>query len=151
MMKHSYECSVCGNARPVTGQCPFCNSTLAPIAYSDIDVINLELDSPTSEEAVDQLTHYIRAASEANVRALVVIHGYGSSGKGGNIRKKIREALEHNYFADRISEYYHGEDLKHQSDAYREIIKRRPTLKRHLKRFKEGNAGITLLIMHPLS
>ncbi|MEY3719227.1 MAG: hypothetical protein RL727_1148, partial [Pseudomonadota bacterium] len=122
-MNYSYECSVCGNARPVTGECPFCNTLIAPLAHSDTDVINLELDGPTSEEALDQLTHYIRAASEAQIRALVVIHGYGSSGKGGNIRKKVREALEHNFFADRVSEYYHGEDLRHQSDLYRDVIK----------------------------
>jgi hypothetical protein len=147
-MNYSYECSVCGNARPVTGECPFCNTAIAPLAHSDTDVINLELDSPTSDEALDRLTHYIRAASEAQIRALVVIHGYGSSGKGGNIRKKVREALEHNYFADRVSEYYHGEDLRHQSDLYRDVIKRRPALKKHFKLFKEGNAGMTLLIMH---
>lgn len=134
-MSDAYECSVCGNARPLLGSCPFCQTNHAPLSHSDVDQINLELESPTSDEALDQLTHYLRAVSEAQVRALVVIHGYGSSGVGGNIRRKIREALEQNYFADRVSDYYHGEDLIHQSSLYRELMKRRPALKKYLRLF----------------
>ncbi len=146
-MSSSFECPICGNARSLIGSCPFCGSAEQVLSHTDTDMINLELDSPSSEEALDQLTHYIRAASEAQIRALVVIHGYGSSGKGGNIRKRVREALENNFFADRVSEYYHGEDLVHHSSLYRDVIKRRPSLKKYFKNFKEGNAGMTLLIM----
>jgi len=150
-VKSAFECSICGNPRPVLGVCPFCDTSAPAIAHSDTDLINLELDCPSSEEALDILTQYIRAASEAQIRALVVIHGYGSSGRGGNIRKKVREALENNYFADRVNEYYHGEDLIHHTVLYQNLIKRRPSLKKYCKTFKEGNAGMTLLIMQTAS
>jgi uridine kinase len=91
--------------------------------------------------------HHIRAAAEVQIRVLIVIHGYGSSGRGGSIRRTVREALENNFFSDRVDEYYHGEDLAHRSELYQALIKRRPTLKQHLKQLKEGNAGMTLLIM----
>lgn len=129
------------------GNCPYCDSHEAPSPNSDTSILNLELGGPSSEEALEILTQHIRAASEIQIRVLIVIHGYGSSGKGGSIRRTVREALENNYFSDRVDEYYHGEDLIHRSELYQALIKRRPTLKQHLKQFREGNAGMTLLLM----
>jgi hypothetical protein len=90
----------------------------------------------------------VRAASEAGIRALIVIHGYGSSGSGGKIKWFVRDALENNYFSDRVDEYYFGEDLAFASSGYHAVIKRRSSLKQHLSQFKIGNAGMTVLLMH---
>jgi hypothetical protein len=77
-----------------------------------------------------------------------VIHGYGSSGSGGKIKWAVRDALENNYFSDRVDEYYFGEDLAVASSGYHTVIKRRASLKQHLSQFKIGNAGMTVLLMH---
>ena len=146
-MAISFVCLTCGNPRPMLGDCPFCGSQEIPSANTDTATINLEIGGPTCEEALDTLMHHIRAAAEVQIRVLIVIHGYGSSGRGGGIRRTVREALENNFFSDRVDEYYHGEDLVHRSELYQALIKRRPTLKQHLKQLKEGNAGMTLLIM----
>jgi hypothetical protein len=130
------------------GNCKHCGSTDLPQALTDTVVINLESDGPTAEEALERLTHQVRAASEAGIRALIVIHGYGSSGPGGKIKWVVRNALENNYFSDRVDEYYFGEDLAFASSGYHVVIKRRSSLKQHLSQFKMGNAGMTLLLMH---
>jgi hypothetical protein len=91
---------------------------------------------------------HIRGASEAGIRALIVIHGYGSSGSGGKIKWVVRDALENNYFSDRVDEYYFGEDLALGSSGYQAVMKRRASLKQHLSQFKIGNAGMTVLLMH---
>ena len=130
------------------GNCKHCGSTDLPQALTDTVVINLESDGPTAEEALERLTHQVRAASEAGIRALIVIHGYGSSGPGGKIKWVVRNALENNYFSDRVDEYYFGEDLAFASSGYNVVIKRRSSLKQHLSQFKMGNAGMTLLLMH---
>ena len=142
------ECLECGNPRPLIGSCKHCGSTDLPQALTDTVVINLESDGPTAEEALERLTHQVRAASEAGIRALIVIHGYGSSGPGGKIKWVVRNALENNYFSDRVDEYYFGEDLAFASSGYNVVIKRRSSLKQHLSQFKMGNAGMTLLLMH---
>jgi hypothetical protein len=142
------ECLECGNPRPLMGNCKHCGSTDLPQALTDTVVINLESDGPTAEEALERLTHQVRAASEAGIRALIVIHGYGSSGPGGKIKWVVRNALENNYFSDRVDEYYFGEDLAFASSGYNVVIKRRSSLKQHLSQFKMGNAGMTLLLMH---
>jgi hypothetical protein len=77
-----------------------------------------------------------------------VIHGYGSSGSGGKIKWVVRDALENNFFSDRVDEYYFGEDLSFGSSDYHTVIKRRSSLKSHLSQFKIGNAGMTVLLMH---
>ena len=142
------ECLECGNPRPLMGNCKHCGSTDLPQALTDTIVINLESGGPTAEEALERLTQQVRAASEAGIRALIVIHGYGSSGPGGKIKWVVRDALEHNYFSDRVDEYYFGEDLALGSSRYQAVIKRRASLKNHLSQFKIGNAGMTVLLMH---
>ena len=125
-----------------------CGSTELPQALTDTMVINLEAGGPTAEEALERLTTQVRAASEAGIRALIVIHGYGSSGSGGKIKWVVRDALEHNYFSDRVDEYYFGEELALGSSGYQAVMKRRASLKQHLSQFKIGNAGMTVLLMH---
>jgi len=128
--------------------CKHCGSTDLPHALTDTVVINLEAGGPTAEEALERLTQQVRAASEAGIRALIVIHGYGSSGSGGKIKWVVRDALENNYFSDRVDEYYFGEDLGLGSSGYQAVMKRRASLKQHLSQFKIGNAGMTVLLMH---
>ena len=130
------------------GNCNHCGSTDSPRPLTDTLTLNLESGGPTAEEALERLTHHVRAASVAGVRALIVIHGYGSSGSGGKIKWVVRDALENNYFSDRVDEYYFGEDLAFGSSSYQTVIKRRSSLKSHLSQFKIGNAGMTVLLMH---
>jgi hypothetical protein len=130
------------------GNCKHCGSADLPRALADTVVINLEAGGPTAEEALERLTQHVRAASEAGIRALIVIHGYGSSGPGGKIKWVVRDALENNYFSDRVDEYYFGEDLAVASSGYHTVIKRRSSLKQHLSQFKIGNAGMSVLLMH---
>jgi hypothetical protein len=142
------ECLECGNPRHLLGNCLYCGSADLPQALTDTVVLNLEAGGPTAEEALERLTVHIRGASEAGIRALIVIHGYGSSGSGGKIKWVVRDALENNYFSDRVDEYYFGEDLALGSSGYQAVMKRRASLKQHLSQFKIGNAGMTVLLMH---
>lgn len=52
--------------------------------------INLEDGMPTVSDAVIILKSSINNAKSGNVGCLYIIHGYGSSGKGGAIRDKAR-------------------------------------------------------------
>lgn len=55
--------------------------------------INLECGKPTAADALEILKSIISNAKSGNVGCLYVIHGYGSSGKGGVIRDKARQWL----------------------------------------------------------
>lgn len=146
-MTHSFECPDCGNPRGMMGECRQCGSDELPIPHSDTMVLNLKFDSPSAQEALDRLTIGLRRASEVGIKAIILIHGYGASGEGGKIKRAVHDALENNYFSDRVDEYHFGEQTAFGSEAYHALLRRRPGLKAYLKHFKEGNAGMTVLIL----
>jgi len=129
------------------GECRQCGSEELPIPHSDTLVLNLKFDSPSAEEALERLTVALRRASEVGIKAIILIHGYGASGEGGRIKRAVHDALENNYFSDRVDEYHFGEQTAFGSEAYHVLLGRRPGLKAYLKHFKEGNAGMTVLIL----
>ena len=133
--------------RALFNQCPHCGSINFPILSSDTIELNLKQDGPYVDEALDLLTDYLRKSLELGVKAIILIHGYGSSGTGGRIKWAIHDALENNRYSDRVNEYYFGEDVAFGSEAYHALLRRRPGLKPYLKRFKEGNAGMTVLLL----
>jgi len=146
-MPQPCECPDCGNPRALMHDCQHCGSQAIPILLSDTIEFNLKRGSPSAEEALDRLTHYLRRASDVGVKAILLIHGYGASGEGGKIKWAVHEALENNYFSDRVDEFYFGEDVAYGSDSYHVLLRRRPSLKTHLKLFKEGNAGMSVLLL----
>ena len=133
--------------RALFDQCPHCSSIALPILSSDTIELNIKQDGPYVDEALDRLTEYLRKSLEVGIKAIVLIHGYGSSGEGGRIKWAIHDALENNRYSDRVDEYYFGENVAFGTEAYQSLLKRRPGLKRYLKRFKEGNSGMTVLLL----
>ncbi|QWE01508.1 Smr/MutS family protein [Polynucleobacter sp. JS-Mosq-20-D10] len=129
------------------GECRQCGSEELPFPHSDTMVLNLKFDSPSAEEALDRLTIRLRRASEVGIKAIILIHGYGASGEGGKIKWAVHDALENNYFSDRVDEYHFGEQTAFGSESYHALLRRRPGLRAYLKHFKEGNAGMTVLIL----
>jgi hypothetical protein len=128
-------------------QCPHCGSEQLPTLNADTIEINIKQGSPYVEEALELLTEQLRKCLELGIKAIILIHGYGSSGEGGRIKWAIHDALENNRYSDRVEEYFYGENVAYGSESYYALLKRRPGLKRYLKRFKEGNAGMTVLLL----
>ena len=141
------ECPDCGNARALFNQCLHCGSEQLPTLSADTIEINIKQDSPQVEEALELLTEQLRHCLDLGIKAIILIHGYGSSGEGGRIKWAIHDALENNRYSDRVDEYFFGENVGYGSESYQVLLRRRPGLKRYLKRFKEGNAGMTVLLL----
>lgn len=141
------ECSECGNTRSLFGECPHCGSGQLPHITDDIAEINIKIGNPGVDDALDDLSDKIRYLQELGIKAIVLIHGYGSSGEGGYIKRAVHDALEANRFADRVDEYFHGENVLYGSSAYLDLLKKRPSLKRYQRHFKASNAGMTVLLL----
>ena len=60
-----------------------------------IDIINIKKDNPTVDIAMFYLKEAILENTAMGLEVLKVIHGYGSSGKGGGIKKEARRLLKH--------------------------------------------------------
>ena len=151
MNKAAISCSTCGNPRNLLAHsCQFCGETEKPVIsggkltpYS----INLELNMPTVDEALDRFDDELRVVTKAGFKLIKVIHGHGSSGVGGKIRRAFRDAMEHNRWGHLIKDVYFGEDLLPGREGLADLNKNHPRLHRELSKDFFGNPGITLLIL----
>jgi hypothetical protein len=106
------ECVVCGN--------PFGAEPRWPTVLS----VNLEIDHPPLDEAQQRLEDVLGRARFHEVKLLRLIHGHGSSGRGGIIRFEIRRQLKRHLEANHIAAWHTGESLSPGTLLWRELVKR---------------------------
>lgn len=113
---------------------------------SELREVNLERGLPTAQTALSQLALELRRTRSMGYTALKIIHGYGSSGKGGKIRVQARSRLERMKEAGEIRGYIPGEEFSiFNSDtleAFRRCgaLRKDPDLERH-------NNGVTIILL----
>ncbi len=73
--------------------------------------INLEDGLPTVDEALSYLKMSLTLCKQNKIGCLAVIHGYGSSGKGGAIRVKARQWLNAQVRNGTVKTVINGEDF----------------------------------------
>ena len=145
-------CDVCGNKRGTSNLlCPFCGSKLD---VTDLEqrigfvhkTVNLEAGRPVLDVALKRMNEIIEDSVRGDVKVLTLIHGYGSSGKGGVIRSECRKTLDFLKSKGLINDYIAGEDFNKRSGTVKSLLRRYPQLgaDKHLNR---GNRGITLVIL----
>lgn len=104
--------------------------------------INLEEGMPTCEEAMDTLKSSITLAKQNRFKCVLVIHGYGSSGKGGAIRIKVRQWLNAQARNGNVKAVVNGEDFSILNETARELRERFPELEQLLR---VTNHGVTVV------
>ena len=131
--------------------CPFCGSSnensvaTLPDRYVQ-KTVNLEIGRPVLEVALNRMTEVIADAKRNRVNVLTLIHGYGSSGKGGVIRTECRKNLDFMKIKGRISDYVCGEDFNKHSGVVKSLLRRYPELASD-KNMNRDNKGITLVVL----
>ncbi|KJR98674.1 MAG: hypothetical protein VR65_19340 [Desulfobulbaceae bacterium BRH_c16a] len=145
-------CHVCGNEREaVSGSCPYCGNTQPetenkpekPFVHKSV---NLEAGRPVLDVALHRLTEVIDDAILNKVAVLTIIHGYGSSGKGGVIRSECRKTLDHMKNSRLIRDYIAGENYHKRSGQVKSLLQRFPRLGSDAN-LNRNNKGITLVIV----
>ena len=144
-------CHVCGNEIE-TGSliCRFCASAqqghVSPKIFFLQKTVNLERGRPSAESALRRLTLEIDMARREGAKLLTLIHGYGSSGKGGVIREECRKALDYMRLRKEICDYIPGEEYSSKTGPAKALVRRYPQLG-HDKNLKIKNPGITVVIL----
>ena len=111
-----------------------------------IKLVNLEEGMPTGNEALLRLDHELHQARREGVALLKVIHGYGSSGVGGELRIAIQQSLGERLRAGQIRAFIAGEDWRVSDPRSWDLLQRRPELKRD-KDLGRGNRGISIVVL----
>ncbi len=111
-----------------------------------LKVINLEQGLPTSDAAIRRLTYEMHAARTLGFQALKLIHGYGSSGKGGRIRQEARLYLERQTKKGLLRMIVWGERFSIFDEDTRLLLAACPELRRD-DDLERHNNGVTFVLL----
>ena len=145
-------CPTCGN-KVDTGlsQCVFCDTALTS-STDTIEkpgilhrIVNLEYGRPVVESALKRMHNELEQAKVDGVRVVTLIHGYGSSGKGGRIRIECRKSLDYLRQKNILKEVVHGEIFHRRSGFGKSLVRQYPHLEQ-LCKSDFSNPGITVVV-----
>lgn len=148
------DCEICGNEIDATlFKCPFCEQNqstghrqkAAPRGGS-WKVLNIKRDWPTADQARDRLDSAVTTASGEGVRFLKIIHGYGSSGRGGVLRHSLRARLQYLERTGKIQAFIPGETFHGHDPATRQLLRQYPSLDKDHD-YRRNNQGITIVLL----
>ena len=117
-----------------------------PRSSSRLREVNLELGMPFADQAIKRLTFEIHHSRAMACTVLKIIHGYGSSGKGGKIRTESRKYLTRLKRQGEIRDFVKGEQFSIFEEATRQAFARCEELRRDhdLDRY---NNGVTFILL----
>ena len=107
---------------------------------------NIKEDLPTSGEAIKRITFHIRTGKELGAGAVKIIHGYGSTGAGGKIRKAARQYLEDQKAKGLIRDFVTGEEFSIFHEGTRQAFARCADLRKD-EDLERHNNGITIVVL----
>lgn len=144
-------CDVCGNEIAASSRrCPFCGSHQQQRrkahrrCSSPVRNVNLEEGMPAVEEGMERLERALLSAGHEGVQLLRIIHGYGSTGSGGKLKKACRALLKQKAALKQIRAFLPGENYSNSTNAGKALIRRHPSLN-NTEYMDRGNAGITFV------
>ena len=111
-----------------------------------VKVLNIEAGMPTVEEARQRLLAELKQAKQSGVGAVKVIHGYGSTGKGGALRDALRKSLLRRKKEGLVTRVIFGEKWSVFEDDARYAIEHCPDL-RSDRDLNHSNEGITIAVL----
>ncbi len=146
-------CEICGNDFEYSvSTCPFCGHNSQRLSSLRREkpfiqkTVNLEQGLPFVDEAMRRLESVLGEAKIAKITVLTVIHGYGSSGRGGRIKEEYRKILAYKRDRGEIRDSIPGETFTRRDPRTKSWLQRLPRLAAN-KNLDKGNRGITLIIM----
>jgi hypothetical protein len=111
-----------------------------------IKTVMLKDGMPGVEEARARLLSEIRAAQQNGVPVLKVVHGYGSTGVGGDLRIALQATLRQMAAKGEIRDCIYGENWRTSGERAWALLKKMPELK-HDSDLGKGNKGITIVVL----
>ena len=145
-------CNTCGNEIESSARvCQFCGSLQEESQLVSrkrtekrVKKIVVKEGQPTVEEAVNRLKEEMISARQTKICVLKVVHGYGSSGKGGAIKKAVVSHIRQWKADGLIRNYMTGEQYFERGARHNYLLRRYPELKETWISDR-GNPGITFI------
>lgn len=111
-----------------------------------IKTVILKEGLPSVEQARARLNSELLVARQRGVKVLKVVHGYGSTGVGGELRIALQATLRQMAARHEIRDCIYGENWRTSDQRSWELLKQLPELKSDSD-LGRGNKGITMVIL----
>jgi hypothetical protein len=108
--------------------------------------VNLEAGMPLVREALAQLDRELALARQQHCKVVKLVHGYGSSGAGGDIRIAVQKRLRELQDQGAIGACIFGEDWSASDTTTWALLKAQPALKTDQDLGKR-NLGISIVLL----
>ena len=109
-------------------------------------IVNLEDGLPNVEQARSRLNSELAIARKAGVGVLKIIHGYGSSGVGGDLRIALQATLRQMADRGEVRACIFGENWRQADEHAWALLKQLPELKQD-RDLGKSNRGITIVLL----
>jgi hypothetical protein len=110
----------------------------------NLKTCNVEAGFPSLDEARRLVLEEIRKSKREGVRVLKVIHGYGSSGKGGTLNHGLKKSFVLRKQEGVIKDYIPGENFTIFNPVVLELLEAVPELRADSD-LAATNEGVTVL------
>ncbi len=94
-----------------------------------VKTVNLKSDMPSVHEALQRLDRELAVSRQRGDSLLKVVHGYGSSGVGGEIRIAVQRRLQDLAGSGQIVACIYGEHWSRSDEQVWKLLKLNPELK----------------------
>lgn len=117
-----------------------------PARGHTIKTVNLKTGMPLVHQAMQQLDRELALARQEGRTVLKLIHGYGSSGVGGDIRIAVQKRLIELTSHGEIRGCIFGENWTKSDEQSWALLRARPELKQDSD-LGRRNLGITIVVL----
>jgi len=107
---------------------------------------NLKSDMPQVHVALQRLDRELSVARQEKAKLLKLIHGYGSTGEGGDIRIAVQKRLLELVQNGQIRGCIFGENWAKSDETAWKLMQSHPELKSDSD-LGRGNRGITIVLL----
>jgi hypothetical protein len=108
--------------------------------------VNLKSDRPAVHEALQRLDREIAVARGESSLTLKIVHGYGSTGAGGDIRIAVQRRLRELADTGQIQGCIFGESWSKSDEESWRLLQAQPELKNDSD-LGRRNLGITIVLL----
>lgn len=110
---------------------------------NNIKVINIEVGNPDTQTAINHLKNELMTFRRQNIKAAIVIHGYGSSGTGGTIKSAVKKLVSDNSMRGIIRDHSEGDKWVVNK---KRMVSTCPDLAKYESNI-QNNPGVTIVIL----
>jgi hypothetical protein len=113
------------------------------MSNNKVAFLNLEQGGPTVPVAIQNMKNSLTTFKGLRYKAVIIIHGYGSSGVGGSIKVAVRKTLGENSMRGLVRIFVGGENWYSKKREFLSVCKYLEAYERNIS----DNSGVTVVVL----